>query len=152
MEYSQAHVNIPENLNTYEPNENEKEMASYSYLMSVVVVLMGMPLPIINVIASTMFYLANRKSGYFIRWHCIQTLVSQLSLVAVNSISFWWTINIFLLNKKDITTPYIAYIIMVVLVNIVEIISTIFTATKVRNGKHVSWWFYGDLTNLICKP
>jgi hypothetical protein len=36
--------------------------------------------------------------------------------------------------------------------NLTELIATIYTAIQTRKGKHIHWWFYGDLTQLLCKP
>ena len=54
----------------YQPMEHEAEKASNSYLMSVIALMAGLPLPIINLIATAMFYIGNRKGPYFVRWHC----------------------------------------------------------------------------------
>ena len=62
----------------YEPLEYEKESASNSYLMSLIAGILAVPLPIINLIATLIFYIAT-KSSYFIRWHCTQLILSQLS-------------------------------------------------------------------------
>jgi uncharacterized membrane protein len=133
----------------YTPSENEKERASNSYLMSLIAVIVGLPLPIVNLIATFIFFIANRKATYFVRWHCTQALLSQASMLFVNSYAFWWTIDI-IFTEKEINNNYIAYLITVIIFNIVEFVSTIYTAIATRKGKHVQWWFYGTLTNLIC--
>jgi hypothetical protein len=135
----------------YEPGEHEAEKASNSYLMSLVAVIAGLPLPILNLFATLVFYVGNRKGTYFVRWHCTQALLSQLSLLFLNSYGFWWTISI-IFGSGTITGNYIAYMITALLFNIAELIATIYTAIKTRKGIHVEWWFYGDITNLICKP
>jgi hypothetical protein len=135
----------------YEPGEHEAEKASNSYLMSLIAVIAGLPLPIINLAATLIFYLGNRKATYFVRWHCTQALLSQFSLLFINSAGFWWTISIIFSDEK-VTTNYIAYIITLLLFNLSEFIATIYTAIKTRKGIHVEWWFYGTLTNIICKP
>ena len=56
----------------YRPNESELERASNSYLMSLVAVIGGLPLPILNLLASIFFYLGNRNSTPFVKWHCTQ--------------------------------------------------------------------------------
>ncbi|MFK8287816.1 DUF4870 domain-containing protein [Capnocytophaga canimorsus] len=132
----------------YRVTENEKERASNGYLMSVIAIIAGMPLPIINVLATLFFYLANRKGTYFVRWHCMQALLSQLSVLCINSVGFWWTISV-ILQEKEPTNLYFAYIISAILFNLTEFIATIYTAVQTRKGKHVSWWFYGDLTEAI---
>lgn len=134
----------------YQPGEHEAETASNSYLMSLIAIIVGLPLPIINLIATLIFYVGNRKGSYFIRWHCTQALLSQLSMLFMNSYGFWWTISIMFTNEI-ITTNYIAYMIVAFIFNIIEFITTIYTAIKTRKGIHVEWWFYGSLTSLICK-
>ncbi|TAH44385.1 MAG: DUF4870 domain-containing protein [Bacteroidetes bacterium] len=135
----------------YVPGEHESEKASNSYLMSLIAFIAGLPLPIVNLIATVIFYMGNRKGTYFVRWHCTQALLSQLSVLLMNSAGFWWTISI-IFTDESITSNYIAYIFTVILFNITEFIATIYTAIKTRKGIHVEWWFYGGLTNLICRP
>ena len=134
----------------YKPGEHEAEKASNSYLMSLIALIVGLPLPIINLIATLIFYIGNRKGTYFVRWHCTQALLSQLSMLFVNSFGFWWTISI-LFTSETITNNYIAYIIAAIIFNLTEFIATIYTAIQTRKGIHIEWWFYGNLTNLICK-
>lgn len=136
---------------SYEPGEHEAEKASNSYLMSLIAVIAGLPLPILNLIATLIFYLGNRKGTYFVRWHCTQALLSQASMLFINSYAFWWTISI-AFTDAEISNQYIAYLIAAILFNIAEFIATIYTAIQTRKGKHIEWWFYGPLTNLICKP
>jgi len=135
---------------SYSPTEFEKEKASTSYLMSLLAMIAGMPLPIINLIATIVFYLQHRKSTYFIRWHCIQALLSQFTLFFFNSASFWWTLSI-LFGPEEISNTYISFEFLVIILNISELAGTIYSATNVRKGVHVKWWFYGELTDLICK-
>lgn len=133
----------------YKPGDYEAEKASNSYLMSLIAVIAGLPFPIINLIATLVFYLAHTKSSYFVRWHCTQALLSQLSLLLMNSVGFWWTISI-IFESAEVTNLYIAYIFTIIAYNIAEFIGTIYTAVQSRKGLHVEWWFYSDLTNLIC--
>lgn len=134
----------------YQPGEHEAETASSSYLMSLIAIIVGVPLPIVNLIATLIFYLGNRKSTYFVRWHCMQALLSQLSMLFINSYAFWWTVSL-IFKEETITSNYIAYIIVALVFNLTEFITTIYTAIQTRKGIHVEWWFYGTLTNIICK-
>lgn len=134
----------------FEPSEHEAEKASNSYLMSFIALIAGLPLPIINLIATLIFYMGNRNGTYYVRWHCTQALLSQLSMLFINSFGFWWTVSI-IFTDETITSKYIAYIITVLIFNVTEFIATIYTAIQTRKGIHVEWWFYGNLTNLICK-
>lgn len=134
----------------FKVTDHEAEKASNSYLMSLIAVIAGLPLPILNLLATVVFYFANRRATYFVRWHCTQALLSQLSLFFINSFGFWWTVSIIFFDE-NISSNYIAYMIIVLITNFIEFVATIYTAVITRRGEHVSWWFYGSLTDIICK-
>lgn len=135
----------------YKPAHHESEKASYSYVMSLIALAGGMPLPILNFLATLIFYLGKRKSTYFVRWHCTQALFSQLTLFVLNSIGFYWVLSIVYWGNT-LSNTLIAYLILVVIANVTEFIATIITSVNANQGKHVEWWLYGPLTNQICKP
>lgn len=132
----------------YQPNDYERERASNSYLMSVVAIMIGTPLPIVNMLATLFFYLANRKSTPYVRWHCTQALLSQITVFVMNAAAFTWTMRI-IFGSLYINDNYIAYIITVLCFNIFEFIITVIAAIRVRKGKHMEWWFWGALTNQL---
>lgn len=134
----------------YEPGEHEAEKASNSYLMSLVALIAGLPFPIINLLATLFFYVGNRKGTFFVRWHCMQALLSQVSVLLMNSFGFWWTVSI-IFGSETISNSYIAYMFSIFIFNMADFIATIYTAINTRKGMHVEWWFYGDLTNLLCR-
>ncbi len=134
----------------YKPTDHESEKASNSYLMSLVALVAGLPLPIINLIATFFFYIANRKSTYFVRWHCTQALISQAALLCMNSFGFWWTVSI-VFGDEQVSNRYFAYLITAFCFNIFEFISTIYCAVESRKGKFVKQFFFGNITNLICR-
>jgi uncharacterized membrane protein len=135
----------------YKPYDHEAEKASNSYLMSLVAIVAGLPIPILNLMATFFFYVANRKKTYFVRWHCTQALLSQVALLCMNSVAFWWTISI-VFSNEEVSNHYFAYLFTILIFNILEFISTVYCAVQTRKGKHVEFWFFGNLTNLICKP
>lgn len=132
------------------PTEHERERASNSYLMSMVGIVVGLPIPIINLICTIIFFLGNRNATYFVKWHCTQALISQFVLLIVNNIAFWWTISI-LFDFNNFSNSYFAYILVLLIFNITEFIMTIYSAIETRKGIQVEWWIYGSLTNLILK-
>lgn len=135
----------------YTITEHEAEKASNSYVMSLIAIMGGLPLPIVNLIATFVFFLANRRGTYFIRWHCTQALLSQFFLLPFNSAGFWWSISI-IFTHETLSSTYIAYMITLFIFNLIEFIGTIYSAVETRKGRHIEWWFIGGLTNLICKP
>lgn len=141
---------ITNNQFTYSPSEHEAEKASNSYLMSLIAVMAGLPLPIINLLATLAFFIGNRRGTYFVRWHCMQALLSQFSLIFINSYGFWWTVSI-LFGSGTVSNTYIAYVLAAFVFNVGEFIATIYAAVQTRKGIHVEWWFYGPLTHLFVK-
>ncbi len=138
------------NLNNKYFDEDSAEKSSNVYLMSLIGVMAGLPLPILNLLATIIFFVGNKKAQPIVRWHCIQGMLSQFVLFIFNSISFWWTISI-IFYKEEISNNYLSYLLFVIILNVLELISTIYTAIKVRKGQHVEWWFYGPITNLLLK-
>ena len=135
----------------YKPNEMELEKASNGYLMSLIGVMAGMPLPIINLFATVLFYFGNRKSTWYVRWHCTQTLLSQLTMLVINAVGFSWTMSV-IFGTGVLSNSYISYMITIFLFNAAEFFATINAAVQTRKGAHVQWWLWGPLTNMICKP
>jgi len=135
---------------SYKPSDHEAEKASNSYLMSLVALVAGLPFPIINLLATLGFFLANRKGTYFVRWHCTQALFSQFALLCFNSVSFWWTVSI-LFGDEKASNEYFAYLFSIILLNLFEFVSIIYTAVQTRKGKHIEMWFFGGLANLTCR-
>lgn len=135
----------------YHPSDSEREKAANSYLMSLMAAMIGLPLPVVNMLATVIFYLVNRKRTYYVRWHCTQALISQIPLYFTNTILFWWTIRL-LLGYDSLTSFYFAYLFTVILFNVIDYMATIYSAIKVRKGEQVEWYVYGGLTDLICKP
>ncbi|MBZ0098028.1 MAG: DUF4870 domain-containing protein [Taibaiella sp.] len=135
-------------MHTYQPLDYEKERASNSYLMSFVALMAGAPLPVINMLATLFFFLANRKSTPYVRWHCTQALLSQLTVFVMNAVAFTWTMRI-IFGSLYVTDNYIGYMLTVLCFNIFEFIITVVAAIKVRKGKHIEWWFWGALTNQL---
>lgn len=133
------------------PHEHEAERASNSYLMSLVALLSGVVLPVVNLIATLIFFLGNRRATYFVRWHCTQALVSQVAIFLLNAPLFWWTISILFLNAS-FSSEYVAYLLLILMLNFVEMVSTIWAAIQTRKGAHVEWLFFGELTHLLCRP
>lgn len=150
MEYPQDSITTAQGLGS-RPTESERERASFAYLMSLVAVLAGLPIPIINMFATLAFYWASRKRTYFVRWHATQALLSQLIFIPLNSYGFWWTVSIIFGGDESISNAYLAYMTWLVILNTIEFVATIYAAIEVRKGKHTQWLFFSPLTDLLCK-
>lgn len=130
--------------------EDEKEYASNSYLMSLVALFGGLPLPVFNLIATLIFFWGNRRTTPFVRWHCTQALLSQVFIFFFNTVAFWWTVLI-VSKTREMSDHFFVYLVFVVLLNLSEIIATIYTAIRVRKGRHVRWILFAYLVDQLLK-
>jgi hypothetical protein len=149
---------------------HEYEQAGNSYVMAVVAIIAGLPLPIINFFATVGYYLAHRKSAYLVRWHCVQAGLGQLALIPFNSVALAWTIGLVLQRHPidtwehdryysvasypgdwcdGISVYYWLYITFVVLLNIAEFIVVIITASRVRKGHNVRWFGIAPIADAL---
>ena len=133
-----------------ETNEYERERASNIYLMSLAIVIASLPFPIINFLATFFMYLSNRSGSYFIRWHSLQALLSQGVIALLNASGIIWTLSV-IFGQEKLSNSYIAFILTIVVFNLGELAGTIYAAIQTRKGQHVEFWFFGPLTDLICK-
>lgn len=158
---------MTEKLTTQQLYPQELEQASNSYLMAIVAVIAGLPLPVINVIASVGYYLGHTKASYFVRWHCIQSILAQAIMIPFNSFAFGWTVALLtsdtpisFINLQGgyngepeslIYNPrnYILYLAIVLILNLAEFFTVIITAGEVRKGKNVRWFLIANLTDKL---
>ncbi len=151
MEFREIHIEEEQTqrIEDATPHEDEKERASSCYVMSLVAVMIGLPMPIINLLATGIFYFMSRRATFFVRWHSIQALVSQVPLFIMNNILFWWTVRV-LFSFTDLSSAYIAYFITVNLYNIYDFVETVRSAIVTRKGGTHRWYLYSTITDKIC--
>lgn len=165
MEYTEGAVKDSYTEKIY---PHDYEQASNSYLMSVVAVIAGLPIPILNLFAAIGFYLGSRKSGYFVRWHAIQSALGQVFLIPFNSVAMAWTLRIFINSEReenfnndyetgsfifgslgDAGSYYWMYIALILLLNVIEFIIVIYTAIRVRKGHNVRWAVLSNIADSL---
>ena len=126
-------------------SKKEKEDAMGAYLMMFAAIGAGLPLPIINLIASFIYYFIHKNNSRFVRFHSLQSLLSQLPTTAVNIVAVFWTIQIFVFHNSETTDQYFGYLIMMALVNLAYFIFSIVGAIKARSGNMYYFLFFGKL-------
>ncbi|WP_196890926.1 DUF4870 domain-containing protein [Aureivirga marina] len=130
----------------YQPEEYEFEKASNAYLISLFMLILVLPLPIINLIGALIFYLGNKKSTPFVRWHCMQVILSQIFLLIINNITLFWTLFV-LSNDLAFTSIHKLILSLVIFGNILELIATVYTTYEVKKGKHIKWLVFSNITD-----
>lgn len=130
-----------------QPNEvstREREDAMGGYLMMFASLAVGLPLPIINLIAAIVYYYINRNKGRFIHFHVLQSLLSQIPTSLMNAVLVFWTVRIFFFNQA-FTDVYKGYLAITAVANLLYFIFSIVAAVRARNGRFYYFLFFGKL-------
>jgi len=130
-----------------QPDEIEvrvREDAMGAYLMMFATAALGLPLPVLNLVAAIVYYYVNRSKGRFVNFHTLQSLYSQIPVTILNSIMVIWLI-INLVNEYDFSNMFWGYLVMVGVANIIYLIFSIIGAVKARNGRFFYLLFFGKL-------
>jgi len=128
-----------------EIGQREREDAMGSYLMMVAALAAGLPLPIINLIASVIYYYVNRNKSRFVKFHALQSLWSQLPTTALNIGLVFWTLQIFAFENFVLTDMYKGYVGVVLVANLIYFIFSIVGAVQSRKGRMYYFIFFGKL-------
>lgn len=123
--------------------EREKEDAMGAYLMMFAAVAIGLPLPVINLIASIIYYFINRKKSRFIHFHCVQALLTQIPTTVINWVAVIWGVTILVSDQYDATDIFWAYVVFAGACTLLYFIVSIIAAYKARQGKMYYFLVFG---------
>jgi len=121
-----------------------KEDGMGAYFMMFATAAMGLPLPILNLVAAIIYYYVNRDKGKFVQFHTLQSLYSQIPVTLLNSGLVAWTI-VNLVRDLDFYGFYWGYLVMVATANLVYFIFSIVGAVRARKGLFYYFLFFGKL-------
>jgi len=133
---------------TERPTDHEATQASFSYVASLASIAVGVPLPIVNLLASLIFLLGSRRSSPFVRWHAVQAFLSQMLLFVTNSALVTWTVAV-AFSDAELTWEYGVAAAVVGLLNLAEFIGTVQAAIRTRRGEDVRFPLLASLTDRI---
>jgi len=131
-----------------QPNEisdREKEDATGSYLMMFATTALGLPLPVINMIAAIVYYFVNRDKGRFVKFHTLQSLYSQIPVSLINSYAIIWTI-VNLVKDNPFTEVFWGYLITAGIINVFYFVFSIIAAVRAHKGRVYYFIFFGKLS------
>ncbi len=122
----------------------EREDAMGAYFMMFATAALGLPLPILNLIAAIVYYYVNRSRGRFVQFHTLQSLYSQIPLSLLNiGLIVWLVLN--LVKDLVFTELFWGYLIMTAVANIVYLVYSIIGAVRARKGHFYYFVFFGKL-------
>lgn len=129
-----------------EISEREKEDAMGAYLMMFAAVAVGLPLPIINLIAAVIYYFVNRKKSRFIHFHCLQSLLSQIPTTIINWVVVIWAVRAALSDDIHIDRTFWAAVIFAGVCTLIYFVIGIIAAYKARQGKMYYILLFGKMS------
>lgn len=122
----------------------ECEDAMGAYLMMFAAIAAGLPLPILNLLASVVYYFVNRGVSRFVHFHALQALLAQIPVTLMNASVVFWTIRT-LVKEQEFTRYFAAYVATVVVVNILYLIVNIIAALRARKGRFYYMLIFGRI-------
>lgn len=122
----------------------EKEDAMGAYLMMFATVAIGIPFPLLNLIAAIIYLYINKNKGRFVHFHSLQSLYSQIPVTLLNAGLVVWFL-ICLIPDVTFTNEFIAYAIMTGTADIIYLVFSLIAASKARKGIFYYFVFFGKL-------
>jgi uncharacterized membrane protein len=128
-----------------EISEREKDDAMGAYLMMFASLAIGLPIPLVNLIASVIYFFVNRKSSPFAAFHSLQALLTHVPVVLLNAGSVGWLVGI-LVSQAGFHGAFFWYLFFAILVNIAYIVWSIVALVHARKGR----FFYMPVVGRFC--
>ena len=116
-----------------ELTRKEKDDAMGAYLMMFAALGVGLPLPVLNLVAASIYYFLNRRTSDFVGFHALQSLLSPIPVTLFNVAVVKWLIRI-LATDLIFPTPFFVLLAAMVLANAVYISFSIIAMVKARRG------------------
>lgn len=123
----------------------EREDAMGAYFMMFASLAAGLPLPIINLIAAVIYYHINKHKSRFVRFHSLQSLLSQLPVSLLNAGLIIWALT-YLEFDALLDNTFWAFLIVVILANLLYLGFSIVAAIRARNGRMYYFIFFGKFS------
>jgi uncharacterized membrane protein len=128
----------------HELSDREKEDASGAYLMMFATTAIGLPLPVVNMIASIVYYFVNRSKGLFVRFHALQSMYSQFPVSILNSVVVIWAI-VNLVKERPFTNTFWGFLITAGVFTLLYFVFSIIGAVRAHRGRFYYFVFFGRL-------
>jgi uncharacterized membrane protein len=127
--------------------QREKDDAMASYLMMFASWAVGLPLPLLNLVASVVYYSVNRKGSKFVAFHALQSFLSQVPVSLLNAGAVGWGIGLLVKgNAAGDLRPFIGYVFFAAAVNILYLVFSIVALVQANKGRFYYLPFFGRLS------
>ena len=113
-----------------------------AYLMMFAAWGVGLPLPILNLIAAIIYHYVNRKNSRFAAFHSLQSLLSQIPVTAINLVLVGWIIRN-LVNERVFSSSFFAYLIFMIVMNLAYVCLSLVGMVRAKKGRMYYMPFFG---------
>jgi uncharacterized membrane protein len=125
-------------------SEREKEDAMGAYLMMFAAWGLGLPMPLLNLLAAVIYHMINRKKSPFVAFHSLQSLLTQVMVSLLNAGLIAWTIML-LGPRYEANRYYFTYLVFVLLWNLGYMVFSIIACVQARKGRFYYFWVFGRM-------
>jgi len=122
--------------------ENERDDAMGAYLMMFATWAVGLPLPLINLVASAIYFGVNARSSRFVAFNAFQSLTSQIFIAVINAIALAWIIAI-LAGGAIFPASFFTYLALAGILNILYLVFSVVAMVRARRGELYYIPFFG---------
>ncbi len=127
--------------------ESERDDAMAAYFMMFASLAIGLPLPLVNLVASLVYWLVNRKTSTFVAFHSLQSLLSHLPVTLLNAGLVAWTV-VAIVSPARFGGTFFWYLAFTVLVNVAYIVISIIALVHARKGRFYYMPVFGRISFL----
>jgi len=105
-----------------------------AYLMMFASLAIGLPIPLLNLIASVIYFLVNRKTSRFVAFHALQALLTHIPVVVLNAGVVAWIITNVATHAPS-WAWFLWYLFFTILVNLTYIAWSIVALVNASKGR-----------------
>lgn len=117
-----------------EVSDVEKDDAMGAYLMMFASWAIGLPLPVLNVVAAVIYFAVNCRESRYVAFHAYQSLLSQIAVTLLNVGLIGWLLVI-VVGGRSFSPVFFLFLCIVVVSNILYFIFSVVALVRARRGE-----------------
>ena len=141
MEGHSAHIALPQ---PHEIPKREREDAMGAYLMMFAAWGVGLPLPLLNLLAAIIYFFTNKRTSRFVSFHAYQSLLTQVPISILNAGAVAWVLRN-LYKDHEFSDYFWTYLIFIGLWNLIYMVFSIIACVQARKGRFYYFWVFGRI-------
>ena len=122
----------------------ERDDAMGAYLMMFAAWGIGLPLPILNLVAALIYHYVNRRRSRFVAFNSLQSLTSQIPVTLCNVVMVVWAVRNIVLERAFLD-PFWTALIVVAVLNAGYVVFSIIGLVNARRGQIFYFPIFGRI-------